>query len=222
MNPDLECKGNNAAFVKRIMPEGSSVSRRKQPHSSIYDPIRIGFSAQKGLDTASDKSIMIFTYIVGSRTANGRPGHQAPDASTTGNAEPAPEGRTRRTVSSGRFLRCPRSGAGQIGQTGPIGKKTTLRVRTLPNDYLRTALGTLPVCQRHSSLRKPKEIVYKQRIICFAGGRWSSIGYYLRKTEPVSKKDAGITTVLVLRYSFACYVIPVGRSDPTKIRPGIC
>jgi hypothetical protein len=65
-----ECKDNNAASVKRIMPEALCTRRRHQLHLSIINPIDTGHFAQKELDTTSDKSIIIFTYIIGLRTAD--------------------------------------------------------------------------------------------------------------------------------------------------------
>src|SRR5258708_597173 len=74
----------------------------------------IGGSPHKELDTVPYWSIIVFTKIGGLRAADGRPGHQAPDAATTGNAQPAPESGTRRAVSPGRFLRSSRSRSGQV------------------------------------------------------------------------------------------------------------
>src|SRR5262249_31586048 len=75
--------------------------------------------AQKELDMVTDWSIIVFTTLEASRAADGRPRQQAQDASTTGNAEPAPQSRTRRTVSPRRFLRFSRSGPGQVRDVAP-------------------------------------------------------------------------------------------------------
>ena len=59
----LECKDNNAAYVKRITPEALLEPPRQQLQLRISDRIKTDHEAQKELDIAADESIIIFTYI---------------------------------------------------------------------------------------------------------------------------------------------------------------
>src|SRR5215471_5231933 len=96
----LECKDNNAAVVKRIMPEPFCGRTYRLVYDRINCPISTSQRSQKDLDNAPHWIIIIFTdWARGLQAAYGRPGHQAPDPPTTGNAEPAPESRTGRAVS---------------------------------------------------------------------------------------------------------------------------
>jgi Family of unknown function (DUF5372) len=107
----LECKDNNAAHVITIMPKPFCDLLRQLAIICIIHPKSTSHRSHKELDTEPEKSIIILTEIAeGLSAANGRSGHQTPDAPTTGNAEPAPESRTRRAVSPKRFLRSSRSG----------------------------------------------------------------------------------------------------------------
>src|SRR5262249_43368013 len=110
----LECKENNAAYVKRIMPEMCGARTRQRHPKGNYGCINTGDGSQKELDTAVDRRIIIFTDI-----DRGWPGHQAPDAPTAGNAEPAAESRPRRAISRRRLLRRARSGPGQVRDVAP-------------------------------------------------------------------------------------------------------
>src|SRR5882757_2441738 len=114
-----ECKENNAVYVKTIMPRWPCCPASRLALSVSYIQ-KHWHRPQKELDTMPSWSIIIFTSIVDRlRYLNGRPGHQAADSSTTGNAEPTPESRTRRTVYSERFLRSSRSGPGQVRDVAP-------------------------------------------------------------------------------------------------------
>lgn len=121
MNPRrFKCKDNNAAPVKRMMPNELGKIRPRRLEFGQFHLTGMRPGSQKELDTIFGKSIIIFTLRLGHiPPTDGRPGPQTPDASTTGNAEPAPESRTRRVVSPGRFLRRSRSGPGQVRDAAP-------------------------------------------------------------------------------------------------------
>ena len=121
MNPrSFRCKENNAAVVKGMMPGWLGNVRLQRLASGQKYSILMRPGSQKQLDTILDKSIIIFTLRSGRiRATDGRPGPLTSDASTTGNAEPAPESRTRRVVPPGRFLRCSRFGPGQVRDAAP-------------------------------------------------------------------------------------------------------
>jgi len=82
------------------MPKPFRDSLRQPAIFGNNRPINTRYRSHKELDTEPDESIIVFTDIAeGLPAANGRSGHQTPDAPTTGNAAPAPESRTRRVVS---------------------------------------------------------------------------------------------------------------------------
>src|ERR1700693_157008 len=104
-----ECKDNNAAVVKRMMPNGSWTELVRWALRWLAAPAMTGSGRQKQLDIGPSGSIIIFTDLAESfETTHGRQRCQVRGAATTGDAEPAPEGSPRRAVSSGRVFRSPR------------------------------------------------------------------------------------------------------------------
>src|SRR5580658_642714 len=98
-----ECKDNNAASVKGMMPNGSWMTLLRRAAKWLTLPVITGRRRQKQLDSGSDGSIIMFTDLAESFEAtHGRQRCQVRGAATTGDAEPSPEGDPRRTVSSGR------------------------------------------------------------------------------------------------------------------------
>ena len=59
----LECKENNAANVKRIMPEAPGDPTRLEAILWLMMPYNTGRRSQKDLDTTAYRSIIIFTII---------------------------------------------------------------------------------------------------------------------------------------------------------------
>src|ERR1700683_919674 len=115
-----ECKDNNAASVKGMMPNGSWMTLLRRAAKWLTLPVITGSGRQKQLDSDSNESIIIFTDLGESFEAtHGRQRCQVRGAATTGDAEPAPEGGPRRAVSSGRVFRSPRSGPGQVRDAAP-------------------------------------------------------------------------------------------------------
>ena len=144
----LQCKGNNAACVKRIMPEPSGVTMHLQAILCLSFLINIGRRSQINLDTAAIKSIIMFTIIMDAlRAADGRPGPKDPRAPATGNVEPASQSGARPPVSPGRFLRSSRSGPGQVRDAAagahrrPIGDGCSREFRLFAAVVLSGAIG---------------------------------------------------------------------------------
>jgi hypothetical protein len=123
------CKDNNAAYVKRIMPGMLCESLRRPPHICPQETISTGQRSQKELDTASDKSIIVFTdRDEGFRDSHGRQRCQARGAPTTGDSEPACCGmRVRRYRVSNRTSLTVRSCLGRIADWIPKGFRAAWR-----------------------------------------------------------------------------------------------
>src|SRR5579863_224744 len=125
----LECKDNNAAYVKEIMPGRLCGRLCAYAQICVQTSESIERGPQNRLDTVPEWSIIILTPIAGSQTANGRSRYEAPDAPTTGNAEPTPQSRPRRVVSPGRVFRSSRSGSGQVRDAAPSADRRAVRYR---------------------------------------------------------------------------------------------
>jgi transposase len=88
----VECKDNSAAYVKTMMPGRLGGLLRQRLQSCVISPTITRLRSQKELDTTSNVSRIKFTKALEQlRVANGRPGHQAPDAPTTGTLNPRPK-----------------------------------------------------------------------------------------------------------------------------------
>ena len=116
----LECKDNNAATVKGMMPSKVWIAMWLRVADSECMPVIAGDGWQKQLDNGLEVSIIIFTVLLDSfRGAHGRQGCQTRNASTTGDFEPSSEACPRRAISSGRFFRSARSDPGQVRDAAP-------------------------------------------------------------------------------------------------------
>src|SRR5215213_10804416 len=102
----LVCKENNAISVRRIMPREASHAPCCLAIIGNIESTKTCVTAQKGLDSARQQSIIVFTNKQKDFPRRyGRKRCQAPDAPTAGHVESAPERRARRTVPPGRVLR---------------------------------------------------------------------------------------------------------------------
>ena len=116
----LECKDNNAATVKGMMPSKVWIAMWLRVADSECMPVIAGDGWQKQLDNGLEVSIIIFTVLLDSfQGAHGRQECQTRNASTTGDFEPSSEACPRRAISSGRFFRSARSDPGQVRDAAP-------------------------------------------------------------------------------------------------------
>src|ERR1700736_5754906 len=110
-----ECKDNNAVSVRIMMTDGASAARLYAARIPNDRPILTASGRQKKVDIELKWRKIIFTNLgSGFRVADGQPRCQAPDAPTTGDLEPTPQGCQRRAICPRRILRSSRSGPGQV------------------------------------------------------------------------------------------------------------